>query len=188
MESRISHFRHKFPKSHVCIVNGHIEGVWIVGNTYRGSYSDKYYGAYPHSYLDRVTALFPDLKPLHLFSGMVDDDLTLDMNPNSKARIMADAHHIPFKSDSLELIVADPPYTKEDATRYGTPPVKKIVVLRECWRVLAMNGLLVWLDLIYPQFCFKDWFNFKLYGLIAVIVSTQHRVRLVTILEKNRPK
>ncbi|MBW2561378.1 MAG: hypothetical protein JRE40_11055 [Deltaproteobacteria bacterium] len=184
MEERVKSFLSRFPKSHLCIVNGHLEGVWIVGNTFRGSYSGGYYGCYPHSYLERVLSIFPDLKPFHLFSGMVEDDWALDINPNSKASVIGDAHHLPIKSESLELIVADPPYTKEDARKYGFPMVKKTRVLQECWRVLRDGGFLVWLDLTYPQIHYKDLYNFKLYGLIAVVVSTQHRIRQCTILQK----
>jgi len=188
IEDRVAHFRRAFPKSHMCIINGRLSGMWLVGNTYRGAYSDKYYGAYPHSYLDRVLSLFPDMEAFHLFSGMVDAPLSMDLATRSKAKIIGDAHQMPIKSDSLEFLIADPPYTKEDAARYGTPPIGKIRILRECWRVLQMGGFLVWLDLTYPQHHYKDWFNFSLYGLIGVVISTQHRIRLCTVLQKDRIK
>lgn len=43
---------------------------WVLGNDYRTR--STLYGAYPHGYLPRVMALFPDARPgniLHVFSG-----------------------------------------------------------------------------------------------------------------------
>jgi hypothetical protein len=49
-------------------------GVWKIGQDYRNK--SRFYGAYPHGYLERVMAFFPDLTPaspksavMHVFSG-----------------------------------------------------------------------------------------------------------------------
>lgn len=186
MLDRVKNFRRVFPQSHLCIVNGHIEGVWIVGNTYRSSASpSSYYGAYPYSYLRRVLSLFPDIEaPLHLFSGTVKSNCTLDIDVSVKPSICGDAQRLPIKSESLKLIVADPPYTERDAEKYGREMISRVKVFKECYRVLQKDSFLVWLDLIYPQFHWKQSFNFRLYGLIPVITSTNHRIRICVILQK----
>jgi hypothetical protein len=84
-----------------------------------------------------------------------------------------------------KLIVADPPYTGEDCDHYGVPLIRRQVVVRECHKVLAPGGFLVWLDMVWPQYSKRDWI---LRGLIGVVRSTNHRARIVTILEKRGPE
>jgi len=184
MQDRVNNYRREFPKSHLCVVNDHIEGLWIIGHSYASGYSREWYGAYPSSLLRRIMAIFPELKPFHLFSGWVDADWTLDLHRKSRARIRGDAHDLPLRPESLELIVADPPYTEEDAKHYGMPMVRRTRVLGECWHALKPEGFLVWLDLMYPQFVLFDQYKYDLYGIVGVIISTMHRIRQLTFLTK----
>ena len=60
-----------YPRSIFLGEDGRIVGTWIMGNNYR--VKSGLYGGYPHGYLKRIRALFPDKKNiLHLFSGCVD--------------------------------------------------------------------------------------------------------------------
>ncbi len=158
-------------------------GVWLIGNNYRGS---GYYGAYPPGYLDRVMSLFPDARPdriLHLFSGSLGPEVPgvrFDIRPG--ADIQGDAHELSrVAAGPWELIVADPPYSQTDAERYGTSVVNRRKIVAECARVAAPGGHLVWLDTVLPMYRKDAW---TLVGTIALVRSTNHRVRMVFVFER----
>jgi len=184
MQDRVNNYRREFPLSHLCVVNDHIEGLWIIGHSFTSGYSKEWYGAYPSSFLRRISAIFPELKPFHLFSGWVKADWTLDLHKDSRAKIRGDAHNLPLRPESQDLFIADPPYSPKDAQHYNLPMISRNKVLEECWHALKPNGFLVWLDLIYPQFVLKNKYKYELYGLVAVIISTMHRIRQLTLLKK----
>ena len=162
--------------------------MWLLGNAYKGS---GFYGAYPPSYLRRVRALFPDVPPevwLHLYSGSLGPEvpglrLDISMEPGRmRPSIVADARHVPIRSGSIRLSAADPPYSKPDAVRYGTPIVlNKPQVLRELARVTVSGGFLVWLDTTLPLYDGKVWRHF---GMICVQRSTNHRTRLCSLFQR----
>jgi hypothetical protein len=80
---------------------------------------------------EAVRALFPDKRRvLHLFSGLVDVEQfpgdTLDIRPEVNPTYRSDAHTlegVPIRD--YDLILADPPYSAEDADCYGTPLVNR---------------------------------------------------------------
>ena len=47
-----------FPKSVFLGEDDRLYGTWVMGNTY--TVKSSYYGGYPHGYLKRIKALFPD--------------------------------------------------------------------------------------------------------------------------------
>jgi hypothetical protein len=174
-------------------------GVWMIGNDYRNK--RKYYGQYPPTYLRRIMWIFPDCtRILHLFSGSltkgdIEDlmekvgrkkgywvadrfDLNEEYEPEFVGEALDMATIVPTKRD---LIIADPPYSEEDAQHYGKCLVNRNKVVKECYKVLKPGGFLVWLDQVEPMYR-KDKLN--LCGTINVIRSTNHRVRDVFIWEK----
>ena len=110
-----------------------------MGNDYR--VRSTYYGGYPAGYLRRVRALFPDKRRvLHLFSGQVDlaafPGDTVDINPALNPSYVDDAQtllHVPL--EQYDLVLADPPYSVEDADHYQTTMVKRNVVMRALQRL-----------------------------------------------------
>lgn len=123
-------------------------GVWMLGNNYKGS---GFYGAYPPQYVKRVMALFPDAKRvMHLFSGSLPpgDYTRVDIGTNKRRDgtwypdVVADANTLSrsVKRKHFDLIMADPPYTKADAARYGTPMIQRKKVLEQCSLVLRPGG------------------------------------------------
>lgn len=152
-----------------------------MGNNYRNK--SRYYGAYPGSYLKRVNALFPEKKNVcHLFSGSIPpgDYVRIDINPDNKPDIVADAENLKMKS-RFDIIYADPAYSVEDSEHYGTVMVSRKKVFESCHPALEKKGHLVWLDQVFPMFSKRNW---KLIGAIGIIVSTNHRVRFTFIFEK----
>ena len=150
-------------------------GIWSIGNNYKGS---GFYGSYPPRYLDRVMSMFPDAENiLHLFSGSlyygVKGD-TLDINPTLSPSIVGDAHNLSSIVGGYDLIIADPPYSAEDALHYGTPMVNRNKVVAECCKVLQKDGYLIWLDQTLPMYK-----KIELERCISIGVerSTNHRFR-----------
>ncbi len=174
----------KFPKSLFVAEDGRVVGTWIMGNDYR--VQTGYYGGYPAGYLRRIRSLFPDKKRvLHLFSGKVDLEAlpgdTVDINPCLKPTYVDDAQtlaRVPL--ENYDLILADPPYSVEDAERYQTSMVRRNVVLRALQRA-APGTHVVWLDQVLPMYR-KD--RFSIVAVIGMVKSTNHRFRVVTVFQR----
>lgn len=174
-----------FPRSLFVSEDGRIVGTWIMGNDYR--VKSGYYGGYPAGYLRRIAALFPDRKRvLHVFSGKVDlaamPGDTVDSNPDTEPSWIADAHDLSsVPLGSYDLVLADPPYSIEDAERYQTTMVKRNVVMRSLASGMATGSRVVWLDQVLPMYRKSDW---AIDAVIGMVKSTNHRFRVVTIFRK----
>lgn len=174
----------KYPPLHA--TDRWIYGMWMIGNNYRNKQG--YYGEYPPSYLKRILSMFPDIpkdRILHLFSGSLDQEeetgITFDINPDLKPHVVGDAHKLSEFDLHPYLILADPPYTEEDAEHYGQPMIRRNTVLKECAKILISGTHLVWLDQVLPMYSKKE---VNLVGTIGLIRSTNHRFRVVSIFEK----
>ena len=185
-EARIASYvrETKFPRSLFLAEDGRIVGTWIMGNDYK--VRSAYYGGYPAGYLRRIRALFPDKRRvLHLFSGKVDLDAfpgdTVDINPDLSPTYLDDAQtltRVPL--EAYDLVLADPPYSVEDAERYQTTMIKRNTVL-SALRGLAPGAHVVWLDQVLPMYR-KDAFDVE--AVIGMVKSTNHRFRVVTIFRR----
>ena len=202
-QDRIDLYRAAFPDfAPLYLMNGRIEGLWIMGQNY--TVKTGYYGGYPHGYLKRVMAMFPDVKRvLHLFSGCVEktapEHVTIDINPDRKPDIVGNAENLSEHAPGpFDLILADPPYSVEDCEHYGTPMVSRFKVVKECFKVLALGGHLVWLDQVFPMFRKVEtplvgtiYLREELpdgmvqAGEIGMVKSTNHRVRAVFMYRKD---
>jgi hypothetical protein len=173
-----------FPKSLFVGEDNRVVGTWIMGNDYR--VKSTYYGGYPAGYLKRVKALFPDKrKVLHLFSGMVDTAIfpgdTVDINPGLNPTYLDDAQtleNVPL--EKYDLVLADPPYSIEDAVRYQTTMIKRNKVMKALER-LPENAHVVWLDQVLPMYR-KTAFSPE--AVIGMWKSTNHRFRGITIFRR----
>ena len=185
-EDRIDNYAKEtgFPKCLFVGPDGRVVGTWIMGNDYR--VKSTYYGGYPAGYLRRIKALFPDKrKILHLFSGRVDLETfpgaTVDINAGLAPTYVDDAQtllNVPL--EQFDLVLADPPYSVEDAEHYQTTMVKRNVVMRALQR-LPIGAHIVWLDQVLPMYR-KD--AFELEAAIGMWKSTNHRFRGITIFQR----
>lgn len=186
-QQRIDHYAKEtgLPVSMFVSEDGRVYGTWIMGNDYR--VRSGYYGGYPATYLKRVKALFPDRKhALHLFSGKVDTDIfpgdTVDINAANKPTYVDDAQTLTKVPLGIYgIVLADPPYSVEDAEHYQTSMVKRNVVMRALGAGLSPGAYVVWLDQVLPMYR-KD--EFSLEAAIGVSKSTNHRARMVWIFRK----
>jgi len=184
---------------------------WVVGAWATGAYwknSNPLHGAYPRTYLERVHAMFPDARHvLHAFSGGlgiaeaiaayssgIADPGEMTVAPESIELIDLkgpdEGRHPTWQGDVLsmpaewagrfDLVLADPPYTPEDAARYGVPMPDRLAVTRALRRVTMAGGVLAWLDTVWPMHRKEEW---RCWGHVAVVRSTNHRVRLCSLFE-----
>jgi hypothetical protein len=174
-----------FPRSLFISEDGRVVGTWIMGNDYR--VKSGYYGGYPAGYLRRIAALFPDRKHvLHVFSGRVDLSAmpgdTVDSNCEMGPTWVADAHDLSaVPLARYDLVLADPPYSVEDAERYQTTMVQRNVVIRSLAAGLAEGARVVWLDQVLPMYRKDEW---AIEAVIGMVKSTNHRFRVTTIFRR----
>ena len=185
-QERIDHYVQQtgFPRSLFLSEDGRAVGTWIMGNDYR--VKSAYYGGYPAGYLRRIRALFPDKRRvLHLFSGKVDlaamPGDTVDINSALAPTYVDDAQTLEgVPLEAYDLVLADPPYSVEDADRYQTTMVKRNNVMRALQR-LAPGAHVAWLDQVLPMYR-KDAFAVE--AVIGMVKSTNHRFRVLTIFRR----
>lgn len=164
---------------------------WVIGNDYRNK--TQFYGAYPPGFLARVMALFPDAsetRTLHVFSGALPASTTyLRCDMQQDAELKCSVYDLPeqFAAADLpkmRLVIADPPYSRQDAEKYGTPMIDRKRALASLAEVTAVGGHLAWLDTCWPMHRKTQWATV---GRILVQRSTNHRVRVLTIFERVAP-
>lgn len=182
LEDRAFFYKDTFPKWPMPRTDDRwLDGIWVLGNDYRGS---GYYGAYPPNYVKRVMALFPDAeRVLHLFAGSLPKGDYTRFDVQGDVDVRGDAHCLVqhFEPNSFDLILADPPYSSEDADHYGSPMVNRNTVLKQCSIVLEPGGFVVWLDQVLPMFRKSE---LHLCGLIGIVRSTNHRFRVASFFKK----
>ena len=173
-----------YPESLFIAGDGRVVGTWIMGQSYK--VASGYYGGYPATYLRRVKALFPDRKRvLHLFSGKVDLETmpghTVDLNPDLAPTFLDDAQtleNVPL--DLYNLVLADPPYSVEDAEHYQTTMVKRNKVMQALeW--CSPGTFVVWLDQCLCMYRKDTW---RIEACIGMLKSTNHRFRMVTVFRR----
>jgi hypothetical protein len=183
----IDNYHKTFKNYPKCLMEtaGRIYGWWYFGNLYKRVKG--YHGEYPPSYLRRMKALFPDLAPvLHVFGGTVpqaEGEVTTDINPKLKPMVCCNAQALPFKLNTFKIVYADPPYTKEDARKYGYKMPNTRLVLRSIRSVVEEDAILVWMDLRVPLFSKYYW---ELIGTIGLFTGTNRVVRTCAIFRASK--
>lgn len=186
-QERIDHYvaATGLPRSMFVMEDGSVVGVWVMGQDYR--VKSGYYGGYPAGYLARVKALFPDKRAvLHLFSGKVDKSIlpgmTVDINYDLHPDYVDDAQTLEtVPVYSFDLVVADPPYSVEDAEHYQTTMVKRNLVMAALGKKALPGTHVVWLDQVSPMYRKDQW---RVEARIGMEKSTNHRYRIVKVFCK----
>ncbi len=160
-------------------------GHWAIGQHYKNA--TRLYGAYPHSFLGRLRALFPDVADravLHAFSGSLPAGpyTRLDVRPDAEPELLGHVEDVArLTRKRFDLVIADPPYSKDDAKQYGVAMVNRGKATRTLAAVTRPGGHLAWLDCVWPMFSKELW---HYYGSITVVRSTNHRARVLSLFER----
>ena len=86
-----------------------------------------------------------EIEVLNLFCGMNKIGFRVDIKPEVKPDLLADAHDFAKNLErKFDVILADPPYSEEEAKEiYGTPKLNYKKWTKECDKVLKADGLLI---------------------------------------------
>jgi hypothetical protein len=187
---RAEHYRKVIDRScYLSYEDGWAYGMWFLGNSW--AVKSGYYGGYPQGYLKRLRALFPDKRRvLHLFSGRVNTAEfpgdTCDVNAALEPTFIADAHELTsVPIEQYDLVLADPPYSGEDADHYGTKLVNRNKVVEVLSHRMQPGAHLAWLDQAQPMYAKA---RLKPEAAIGIVRSTMHRYRCLLIWRRVAPK
>ena len=159
----------------------------------------RFYGAYPRGFLAKARKLVLVGQPfespiLHVCSGRVRDYQTLGFGPNDKTLDLASSLKPDYLADARDAsaytherwaaIIADPPYTSEDADHY--PPGRALlpsayVIVRNSLGVLEPGRRVGILHLFAPQARKGSRFV----ACVTVLTGFNNRARLFSVYEKN---
>lgn len=124
---------------------------------------------------------------LNLFCGMNKYGFRIDVNEKVKPDLLCDAHSFADKLEgkTFDLIIADPPYSTEEARDiYGTPPLKYKKWTAECDKVLEEGGLLM----VYHKYVMPNPNPEKYIVVKRVFIGnrTMHLPRVCIVFQKKQ--
>ena len=157
---------------------------WVLPRPRRGN---KYIGCFPEHFEKKLLRLLgrPSIGAvMHPFGGMSEFGLRIDLRRETKPDIIADAHKLPIRSEAMELVVLDPPYSEDLSERlYDTAkirPLKFSEYTKEAVRVLKESGYLV----MYHFMATPRIPNTVLRKRIFLETRVWHRLRCIHIHRK----
>lgn len=170
-------------------------GRWVYGTWQEGAqYQNltRYAGAYPRTFLSRVLALFPDVRPrqiLHVFAGSLPKGAytRLDLKPDLRPEIVGSVYNLSAllgerpKLGPFRLAICDPPYPGQAKKLYGTAEIQSWRAFRALAAALTPGAHVVWLSTAKPLFRKDQWHQ---WGSISIERSTGHAYRKATIFER----
>jgi SAM-dependent methyltransferase len=129
-----------------------------------------------------LVGLAKDAITLHVFSGLSSyGSIRVDVKPEVSPDVIADAHKLPIRDDSIDAILADPPYDDQrSAAVYNTGKLNRKRFISEFIRVLKPGGVFA---IYYPYPVFRPK-GCKYLGVVAVIHRFGGRPRVLTFYRK----
>lgn len=176
-----------------------ITDVWILGRP-----KVRYYGAYPSGFLERARALLGvsiDDAVLHVCSGQIRHypyrglgpyDRTVDIDPDTRPNYVHDCRHsLPPLKGGWPAILADPPYSPEDANHYraGAPSYPSPQRLLDlCLNYVRPGGRVGVLHYEWPRPPAKVGRNpVRPVALIGVTTGYANNMRTFSVFERAKP-
>lgn len=174
--------------------------VWILARSKTKGYDGRgYYGGYPAGFLERARMFMGvgyDDRVLHVCGGCVrnypypryaigNNDLTVDMDPAVNPDFCCDVREPLPEAGTWDAIIADPPYTVQDAEHYSVgsevlPSASKLVA--NCLAAVKPGGRVGILHYVWP----RPPKGTRLVATVCVLVGFGNQGRLFTVFERAR--
>ena len=144
---------------------------------------NKYKGGFPLHFEKKLwRELDCPEKVLHPFGGMAEIGKRVDINPEVKPDYIGDAHKLDIKDNRYDLVILDPPYDDEQATKlYKTPKLKYQQYIKEAVRVCKSEGFIAmyhWVMTPRPE-------GTKYFMRIVILTRVWHRPRVCCVFQKD---
>lgn len=146
---------------------------------------NKYWGGFPLHFESRLLDLLRLKRGnmiLQPFGGYAELGIRLDINQAVGPDIIADAHHLPFRDNTFDLVLLDPPYSDKLAKdMYDGKPPKFKQYSKEAVRVTKEGGFIV----MYHFLAMPAIRGTRTVYRIFIETRKWHRLRCVHIHKKD---
>lgn len=143
-------------------------------------------GGYPKRFVEWALVEMGCTEPervLHLCSGSMLSGVRLDVREGMRPDVVADCTRAPFRDESFDFILADPPYAEDYAANlYGTGSVypRPSAITAEIARLLRPGGKAGLLHFVVPMVRKP----LKIRGVYGITTGAGYAIRAWTFLEK----
>jgi len=154
---------------------------WVLPRPSKG---EDYPGKFPLWFEEKLMHLLGHPKTiLQPFGGRAQFGFKTDLKKEVEPHVIADAHNLPFKDETFDCIILDPPYSDDYAQElYGTPKKLKLVTyVKEAVRVLKKKGWLVFYHLYEPAL---QRYDLEMRYRIMLSLGQWHQLRCIVIFSK----
>jgi len=146
---------------------------------------DHYPGGFPQhfeSMLFRLLQIQPGSKILHPFGGMAEYGIRIDLKSEVRPDVIANAESLPFRDNTFDLVICDPPYNGElSKTLYDGPAPRITRYGPEAVRVTKEFGFIC----LYHWYMMPRLKGTALRTRVIILQRTWGRPRVATICQKN---
>jgi ubiquinone/menaquinone biosynthesis C-methylase UbiE len=127
----------------------------------------------------------PILEP---FAGRSREGLAVDLNPEVRPDILADAQHLPLRDGVFGMVLMDPPYNKQELERYLGRRIRFSIyrAIDEAKRVVKPGGYLVLLHTLVPKHVDRE--HFRRVATIGITTGPNKHIRCLSVFRRHGVK
>lgn len=140
---------------------------------------------YPSRFLYNVKKFYPEFvsdRTLHMFSGASDFGITTDLLSET-ADVKGDYRNLPFADNSMNAVLADPPYADHWANQWHQDLPKPKHILAEAARIVKPGGIIGILHIIIIP-AYKE-LGVKRIALHPILTGPNNAIRVLNIFRKD---
>lgn len=159
--------------------------LWILGP----GVSNGCPGAFPSGFIPRIRKMrWWGTRRLWLCAGGFKDPggIGIDIRLEVRPTILGDATRLPIADSTFDFVLADPPYSEEEARKlYGTGYPSGVKMAQEAFRVLKPEGLFLLLHRMTFGQTESRIPPMMLVGLVGIVKDVRWgNIRVLTVLRK----